>query len=126
MSTFDFVTIRAMIGSRGGILPEMSLEREWTNPPGVVSPQAHYSQVARVGNTLYISGQLGVDASGQLVAVGDAKAQARQAWRNLLAILEHYAATARHLVKTNTYVTHPAYRQPVGEARDEVFSAAPY
>ncbi len=99
---------------------------EWTNPPGVNAPIAHYSQVGRVGNTLYISGQLGVDGAGQLVGVGDAKAQARQAWRNLVAILEHYGATPRHLVKTNTYITHPAYRQLVGEARDEVFSAPPY
>ena len=34
---------------------------EWTNPPGVYAPLPHYSQVARAGNTLYISGQLGFD-----------------------------------------------------------------
>ena len=104
----------------------MSPPPEWTNPPGVYSPQAHYSQVGRIGNTLYISGQLGVDASGQLIGTGDAREQARQAWRNLVAILAHYGATPRQLVKTNTYVTHPAYRPLVGEARDEVFSAPPY
>jgi 2-iminobutanoate/2-iminopropanoate deaminase len=100
--------------------------REWTNPPGVNAPIAHYSQVARIGNTLYISGQLGVDSSGQLVGAGDAKAQARQAWRNIAAILEHYGATLRHLTKTNTYITHPAYRPLVGEARDELFPEPPY
>ncbi len=99
---------------------------EWENPPGVVAPVPHYSQVARSGNTLYISGQLGVDASGQLVAVADAKAQAQQAWRNIVAILRNYDATPRHLVKTNTYITHPAYRASVGEARDEVFPNPPY
>jgi enamine deaminase RidA (YjgF/YER057c/UK114 family) len=99
---------------------------EWTNPPGVYAPQAHYSQVARVGNTLYISGQLGVDSGGQLVGMGDARAQARQAWHNLVAILAHYGATPRHLVKTNTYITHPAYRALVGEARDELFASPPY
>jgi enamine deaminase RidA (YjgF/YER057c/UK114 family) len=99
---------------------------EWTNPPGVYAPQAHYSQVARVGNTLYISGQLGVDSGGQLVGMGDARAQARQAWHNLVAILAHYGATTRHLVKTNTYITHPAYRALVGEARDELFASPPY
>jgi 2-iminobutanoate/2-iminopropanoate deaminase len=102
------------------------MNQEWTNPPGVNSPVAHYSQVAKVGNTLYISGQLGVDASGQLVAVGDARAQARQAWRNIIAILKHYGATPRHLAKTNTYITHAAFRPLVGEARDEVFPEPPY
>jgi enamine deaminase RidA (YjgF/YER057c/UK114 family) len=94
---------------------------EWTNPPGVYVPQAHYSQVARAGHTLYISGQLGFDESGELVGAGDARAQARQAWRNLLAILAHYGLEPRHLAKTTTYITHWAYRPLVGEARDEFF-----
>src|SRR6202158_2386748 len=100
--------------------------REWTNPAGVYAPQAHYSQVARIGQTLYISGQLGLDESGELVGPGDARAQARQAWRNLLAILAHYGATPRHLAKTTTYITHWAYRPLVGEARDEFFPEPPY
>jgi 2-iminobutanoate/2-iminopropanoate deaminase len=99
---------------------------EWTNPPGVYAPQAHYSQVARVGDTLYISGQLGFNESGELVGPGDAREQARQAWRNLLAILAHYGARPQQLVKTTTFITHWAYRPLVGEARDEVFTNPPY
>jgi enamine deaminase RidA (YjgF/YER057c/UK114 family) len=99
---------------------------EWTNPTGVYAPQAHYSQVARAGNTLYISGQLGLDSRGELIGAGDARAQASQAWRNLLGILSHYGATARHLVKTTTFITHWAYRPLVGEARDEIFPEPPY
>jgi enamine deaminase RidA (YjgF/YER057c/UK114 family) len=103
----------------------MPQSREWTNPPGVYVPQANYSQVARIDKTLYISGQLGLDEKGELVGPGDARAQARQAWRNLLAILAHYGATPRHLAKTTTFITHWAYRPQVGEARDEVFAAEP-
>ena len=104
----------------------MSDVPEWTNPPGVYAPIPHYSQVARAGNTLYISGQLGMDLQGHLVGPGDAREQARQAWSNIVGILAHYGATPRHLVKTNTYITHPTYRTPVGEARDEVFPQPPY
>jgi enamine deaminase RidA (YjgF/YER057c/UK114 family) len=104
----------------------MAEPREWTNPAGVYAPQAHYSQVARIGQTLYVSGQLGLDQNGLLVGDGDAKAQARQAWRNLLAILAHYGAMPRHLAKTTTFITHWAYRPQVGEARDEFFVAPPY
>src|SRR5215216_4281567 len=104
----------------------MNEPREWINPPGAYSPQAHYSQVARIGNTVYISGQLGLDEQGELVGAGDARAQARQAWRNLIGILAHYGASVRHLAKINTYITHWAYRPLVGEARDEVFSGPPY
>jgi 2-iminobutanoate/2-iminopropanoate deaminase len=99
---------------------------EWSNPPEVYVPVPRYSQVARAGNTLYISGQLGLDVRGELVGPGDAREQARQAWRNLVGILRHYGATPRQLVKTNTYITHWAYRGPVGEARDEIFPEPPY
>ncbi len=99
---------------------------EWTNPPGVYVPQAHYAQVARIGQTLYISGQLGLDEAGELVGPGDARAQARQAWKNLIAILKHYGASPRHLAKTTTFITHWAYRPLVGEARDELFTEPPY
>jgi enamine deaminase RidA (YjgF/YER057c/UK114 family) len=99
---------------------------DWTNPPNVYVPQAHYSQVARVGNTLYISGQLGLDIDGELVGPGDARAQARRAWRNLEAILAFYDATPRQLVKTTTFITHWAYRPLVAEARDEFFPEPPY
>jgi 2-iminobutanoate/2-iminopropanoate deaminase len=104
----------------------MSNVPEWSNPPGVYAPVPHYSQVARHANTLYISGQLGLDEQNQLVGPGDARAQARQAWRNIVAILRHYGATPRSLVKTTTFITHWAYRQPVADARDEVFPEPPY
>ncbi|MGH7389935.1 MAG: RidA family protein [Candidatus Rokuibacteriota bacterium] len=102
------------------------MERELLNPAGVHPPQAHYSHVGRVGNTLYISGQLAMDRSGALVGAGDARAQARQCYDNLAAILAHYGGSLRHLTKTTTYITHWAYRAPVAAARDEVFPAPPY
>ena len=102
------------------------VRRELSNPPGVHPPQAHYSHVARAGQTLYISGQLAMDASGAVVGVGDARAQARQCYANLTAILAHYGGQLGHLVKTTTYITHWAYRPLVAAARDELFPAPPY
>jgi len=99
---------------------------EWLNPPGVIAPLAHYSHVARAGNTLYISGQLALDADGRVVGIGDAREQARQCWRNITAILAHFGTTPRHILKITSFITHPAYRPLVAEARDEVFTEAPY
>jgi enamine deaminase RidA (YjgF/YER057c/UK114 family) len=104
----------------------MAEQREWTNPPTVHTPQANYSHVARIGSTLYISGQLAFDRDGQVVGLGDARAQARQVWANLLAILSYYGATPRHLARTTTFITHWAYRPLVAAARDEIFSQPPY
>jgi enamine deaminase RidA (YjgF/YER057c/UK114 family) len=82
--------------------------------------------VARVGQTLYISGQLAMDPSGAVVGVGDARAQARQCYANLAAILRHHGGDFRHLVKTTTFITHWAYRPLVAAARDELFPTPPY
>lgn len=102
------------------------MDRELLNPPGVHPPQAHYSHVARSGKTLFISGQLAFDPSGAVVGIGDARAQARQCYANLAAILAHHGGTLRHLLKTTTYITHWAYRPLVAAARDEIFPAPPY
>jgi enamine deaminase RidA (YjgF/YER057c/UK114 family) len=102
------------------------MDRELANPGSVHSPQAHYSHVARAGHTLYISGQLAMDRSGAVVGLGDARAQARQCYENLAAILAHYGGSFRHLLKTTTYITHWGYRPLVAAARDELFPAPPY
>ena len=102
------------------------MDRRLENPPGVHTPQAHYSHVARSGNTLFISGQLAMDESGAVVGVGDARAQARQCYKNLAAILRHYGVSFHHLLKTTTYITHWGYRPLVAAARDELFPAPPY
>lgn len=98
----------------------------WSNPPGVHSPQAHYSHVARAGDVLYISGQLSFGLDGKPVGIGDARLQAEQCYRNLEAILRAFGADLRQLIKTTTFITDRAYRQPVAAARDEFFSAPPY
>ena len=102
------------------------MEPELHNPPDIHTPQAHYSHVARIGQTLYISGQLAMDATGAVVGLGDAATQARQCYRNLSLILAHYGGNLSHLAKTTTYITHWAYRPLVAAARDEFFPVPPY
>jgi len=91
---------------------------ERVNPPGVHTPQANYSHVTRVGNTLYISGQLGLDADGNLVGQGDAAAQAEQCYKNIQAIVRHFGGTMDDIVKITQYITDLAYRPLVARPRD--------
>jgi len=88
------------------------------NPPGVHAPQANYSHVTQVGNTLYISGQLGLDEDGHLVGPDDAAAQAEQAYRNVKAIVEHFGGSLDDIVKITQYITDLAYRPLVAGPRD--------
>jgi enamine deaminase RidA (YjgF/YER057c/UK114 family) len=98
---------------------------EYANPPGVHVPQASYHHVAKVGDLLFVSGQLGIDIDGQLVGMGDAEAQARQCWANLEAICAAYGVSLRHIAKTTTYITHWAYRPQVAAARAAALGDAP-
>ena len=91
---------------------------ERVNPPGVHPPQANYSHVTRVGNTLYISGQLGLGSDGTLVGAGDAEAQAEQCYRNIQAIVEHFGGSMDDVVKITQYITDLAYRPLVARPRD--------
>jgi 2-iminobutanoate/2-iminopropanoate deaminase len=91
---------------------------ERINPPGVHTPQANYSHVTRVGNTLYISGQLGLDLDGALVGPGDAAAQAEQCYRNIQAIVQHFGGSMDDIVKITQYITDLAYRPLVAGPRD--------
>ena len=97
------------------------MERERVNPPGVHAPQASYSHVTRVGNTLYISGQIGLDPDGNLVGPGDAEAQAEQCYRNIEAIVRHFGGTLDHVVRITQYLTDLSYRPLVARPRERMF-----
>lgn len=98
---------------------------EFVNPPNVHTPVSHYTQVARVGNTLYISGQVATAPDGEVVG-SDVRAQARQVYRNLEAIMEHFGGSLRQVARTTIFITHWAYRATVSEVRDEFYPSGPY
>ncbi len=69
--------------------------------PAAIGP---YSQAVKVGNTLYMSGCLGMDpATGGLVSGGIA-AEARQALTNIGSILEEAGYKYEHVVKASVFL----------------------
>jgi enamine deaminase RidA (YjgF/YER057c/UK114 family) len=81
-----------------------------------------YSHCARVGNTLYIAGQVAQDKGGRLVGKGDIEAQAKQVYTNLRSILtEAGGGTLAHIVKTTTYITHYASLEGYRKVRATFF-----
>jgi 2-iminobutanoate/2-iminopropanoate deaminase len=67
-------------------------------------PKGNYSQAVRVGDLLFISGQLPLDAEGRLVS-GTVAAQAKQALSNIRAILEAAGGTMAHMVQCTIYIS---------------------
>jgi enamine deaminase RidA (YjgF/YER057c/UK114 family) len=70
-------------------------------------------QAVRAGNTIYVRGQIGTDFDGNLVGLGDPRAQAEQAMKNVKQLLEEAGSDLSHIVKTTTYLIDPRYREPV-------------
>jgi 2-iminobutanoate/2-iminopropanoate deaminase len=57
-----------------------------------------FSAAVRVGKMLYLSGQIGLDATGNL-APGGIVGETRQTMENIKATLEHYGSSLDHVVK---------------------------
>jgi reactive intermediate/imine deaminase len=77
-----------------------SLELEFYPSP---RPNAVFSPAVRVGNLLFLSGQIGTDSSGRLVA-GGLQAEARQALNNVRATLERYGSSLDRVAKCTVFL----------------------
>lgn len=80
-----------------------------------------YSQAVRAGDTLYLSGQIGLDpATGQLVE--GIENQIHRVFGNLKAVAEAAGASLGDVVKLNVYLTDLANFARVNEAMMKYFS----
>ena len=83
-----------------------------------------YSQAVRAGNTIYASGQIGLDpASGQLVE--GIEAQINRVFANLRAVAEASGGSLADVVKLNVYLVDLANFGKVNEIMADYFST-PY
>ena len=88
------------------------------------APQAigAYSQAVRVGNSVYLSGQIPlIPASGQLVG-GDMREQIRRVFENLNAVALAAGGSLYDIVKLNVFLTDLAHFPLVNEVMAEYFS----
>ena len=87
--------------------------------PAAIGP---YSQALLVGETLYISGQLGIDpATGKLVG-GDTAAQAKQALKNIMTILMEENMSMHNVAQVQVFLADIADFSAVNEVYKTFFS----
>jgi enamine deaminase RidA (YjgF/YER057c/UK114 family) len=91
--------------------------------PGVFDPPT-YSQGIKVTNAqtlLFLAGQVSYDKDGSPMHRGDFRAQARECFRALKALVEAQGGTLQNIVKINTYITDIRYRVDLVPVREEFF-----
>jgi len=98
---------------------EKNLNMPWEKEYG-------YSQAVKVGDTIYLSGQISHDETGEIVGVGDVEAQIRQAYTNIKKLLAEYGAGVENIVDEMWFVTDIEAGDAVaGRLRKEIYSASP-
>ncbi len=101
------------------------MPNRFIKPEGLSNNPAYTHVVAATGaTTVYISGQVAVDASGATVGAGDLEAQTRQVMENLKVALASASATFDDVVKITTYVVgyEPAMRPVIAGVRGAYLS----
>ena len=98
--------------------------RRLVNPEGTHHPTG-YTPVVEVtaGRPVYISGQVALDANGDLVRPGDVGARARQVFKNLQAALRSVGAGFEQVVKLNVYLVDATQMPAVRLVRDDLLVA---
>ena len=80
-----------------------------------------YSQAVRVGDTVYLSGQIPLVPESMQMQDGDFKAQTRRVFDNLAAVADAAGASLADIVKLNVYLVDLANFAAVNEVMAEYF-----
>ena len=84
-----------------------------------------YSQAARAGSTVYLSGQIPLDPKTMELVTGDVEAHVRRVFDNLRAVARAAGGDLANAVKVNVYLTDLGNFQVVNKVMSEYF-AQPY
>ena len=100
------------------------LQRSIVRPTDMLAPIGAYSHGIRVkaGEFLFVAGQVGLGADGNLVGAGDVSAQARQTFQNIGKVLESVGATFSNVVEFTTYLVGRDSVQPYLDGRVDIFA----
>jgi len=90
--------------------------------PKAIGP---YSQAVLVGDTVYLSGQLGIDPKEGRIVDETVGGQARQAIENLQAVLAEADMSLWNVVKTTIFLTSMADFKTVNEVYGSYFTEDP-
>ena len=80
-----------------------------------------YSHAVRMGDLIFVAGEVARDRNGDLVGKGDVRAQTEQVFENLKAVLEAAGSGLDKVGKVTVLTTSLEYRPVIHEIRTRVF-----
>jgi len=87
----------------------------------ISTPFGIFSSGVKIGNLVFVSGQVAKNVKGEVVGKGDIRVQTRQCIENLQHVLEAGGATLENVVKVTVYVTDMGSLKAIHEVRAEYF-----
>jgi reactive intermediate/imine deaminase len=84
-----------------------------------------YSQAVKIGETVYLSGQIPLDPASMTLVKGDIEQQITRVFDNLTAVCEAAGGTLQDIVKLNIFLTDLSHFAKVNEVMASYFTA-PY
>ena len=97
------------------------MSKQIISTPNAPAAIGTYSQAARVGNTIWVSGQIPMDPVTKELVKGDMEVQVRRAYDNLKAIVVASGATLDQVVKANIFMLDLSHFALVNKIMAEYF-----
>ena len=96
-------------------------------PSSLVKSVGYSHGIAASGEFLFLAGQIGIDAEGNLVAPGDVVGQYTQVLRNLQAVVEEAGGQMRDIAKLTIYVKdrddYKSHLEELGRVHKDFFGS---
>ncbi len=93
------------------------MERQTANLWPDLEADLGFTQAIRHGDTIYVSGAVGIDENGKIVSDVNVATQIRQAYRNISRSLEALGASLKDVVAETVYVTDLEDARASGEIK---------
>src|SRR5437870_1654725 len=104
---------------------EQSMAKTTMNPEGLPVPRGSYSVVtiAQPGRLVFVAGQTASDPQGNVVGVGDARAQTRYVIEKIKKAVEAAGGKMDDIVAMNIFTTDVRNHRDINEIRREVLGS---
>lgn len=94
--------------------------------PSGIHDTPGYSHAVRMGDLVFVSGQVARGPTGALVGANDIRAQAEQVFANLAVVLEAAGSSLDRVGKFTVLATKLEYRPVIAEIRDRIYTPFGY